>query len=190
MPQGVHPLMAEPVSSLAPDPTSDPAAVSADYMQLQLKRYSAPIKSVLLAQDKVVCGVGNWVADEVLFRSGVHPASPAQSLTRAQVEALTEALHHVLQTAVRILVGNNSRGEGEENEEFPADWMFHRRWGKGKTKKSSAAEEPLPVSLQKITFVTVGGRTSAVSTNQIKSSSSTVSVKAASEKKRKRKADT
>ena len=45
----------------------------------------APIKAVLLDQERVVCGVGNWVADEVLFQSGIHPSTPAAGLDDAQV---------------------------------------------------------------------------------------------------------
>ena len=45
----------------------------------------APIKAVLLDQERVVCGVGNWVADEVLFHSAVYPGTPAGALSDAQV---------------------------------------------------------------------------------------------------------
>jgi formamidopyrimidine-DNA glycosylase len=44
-----------------------------------------------------------------------------------------------------------------ESEKFPEHWLFKHRWGKGKKNKPSA----LPNG-EKIVFLTVGGRTSAV----------------------------
>lgn len=44
-----------------------------------------------------------------------------------------------------------------DSEKFPEDWLFKHRWAKGKKNQSSI----LP-SGEKIEFVTVGGRTSAV----------------------------
>ena len=59
---------------------------------LALARTSrAPIKAFLLDQ-KRIAGVGNIYADEALFRARIHPLRPANRLTRAQAEALTEAI--------------------------------------------------------------------------------------------------
>lgn len=44
-----------------------------------------------------------------------------------------------------------------DSEKFPEDWLFKHRWGKGKKDSSKT----LP-SGEKIMFLTVGGRTSAV----------------------------
>lgn len=44
----------------------------------------APIKAVLL--DQAVCaGVGNWIADEVLYLAGIHPQVVARELAEEQV---------------------------------------------------------------------------------------------------------
>jgi formamidopyrimidine-DNA glycosylase len=51
----------------------------------------APIKAFLLDQ-KRLAGVGNIYADEALFRARIHPLRPANRLTRAQAEALREAV--------------------------------------------------------------------------------------------------
>jgi formamidopyrimidine-DNA glycosylase len=51
----------------------------------------APIKAFLLDQ-KRVAGVGNIYADEALFRAKIHPHRPANRLTRAQSEALRDAI--------------------------------------------------------------------------------------------------
>jgi len=36
---------------------------------------------VLLDQGKLVCGVGNWVADEVLYQAGVLPSAACNTLS-------------------------------------------------------------------------------------------------------------
>ena len=50
-----------------------------------------PIKSVLLDQT-IAAGVGNWIADEVLYHSRLHPEQPAKSLTPAQLRDLRDAM--------------------------------------------------------------------------------------------------
>lgn len=57
-------------------------------------------------------------------------------------------MHYVFTTALDVLA---------DSEKFPEHWLFKHRWGKGKKNQPSA----LPNG-DKIIFVTVGGRTSAV----------------------------
>lgn len=79
------------------EPLSD--AFSAEALAQQLKGRTAPIKQVLLA-GKVVTGVGNIYASEVLFRAGIHPQKPAGKLTHKQVWRLWQAIREVLQQAI------------------------------------------------------------------------------------------
>ena len=64
----------EELAALAPDALEAPAVAA---MRSALSSKSAPIKAVLLDQSAVVCGIGNWVADEVLYMSRIHPATAA-----------------------------------------------------------------------------------------------------------------
>jgi len=84
------------------------------------------IKVILLDQKAVVSGVGNWVADEVFYQSQIHPEQ--KYLTLREGETLLGKLQHILQTAVLCL---------NKNEEFPKEWIFHRRWDKKRHKKRS-----------------------------------------------------
>ncbi len=78
------------VSHLGPDAaTITPAALAA-----VLRGSSAPLKARLLDQSRVA-GVGNLMADEVLWRSGLSPLRPAGSLSRAEVRRLHR---HLLRT--------------------------------------------------------------------------------------------
>jgi formamidopyrimidine-DNA glycosylase len=65
-----------------------------------------------------------------------------------QITELHVALHYVCSTSIGVLA---------DSEKFPEHWLFKHRWGKGK--KNQPAVLP---NGDKITFLTVGGRTSAV----------------------------
>ena len=47
----------------------------------------APIKAVVLMQSGF-SGIGNWMADEILWRARIHPATPAGKLTARQRDVL------------------------------------------------------------------------------------------------------
>ena len=82
---------------LGPEPFS-PAFTGA-HLHALARASRAPIKAFLLDQRKVA-GVGNIYADEALFRARVHPLRPANRLTRAQCEALRDAVVASLQAGI------------------------------------------------------------------------------------------
>ncbi len=55
---------------------------------------SAQIKAVLLDQS-VTAGVGNWIADEVLYQAKIHPTRPASALTTEEVKHLHATIQRV-----------------------------------------------------------------------------------------------
>eukprot|EP01137_Pigoraptor_chileana_P016909 Opistho-2@74168 len=116
-----------------------------EVFRMGLAARGMPIKALLLDQE-FSAGVGNWVADEVLFQAGVHPEVRAKELSDAQSAVLHEKLKYVCETAV---------GLDGECDKYPATWLFHVRWGKGKKNK------PITADGHKVEFLTVGGRTSA-----------------------------
>jgi formamidopyrimidine-DNA glycosylase len=133
-----------PFDDLAPDGLD----FSATHLSFQgLVDNPKGIKSLLLDQRAVVSGVGNWVADEVLYQSAIHPDQAY--LTKDEVYALHSALNNVLATAVNCY---------KSHKDLPPDWLFHYRWGKGKRKGSDVKD----YKGKKITFITSGGRTSAL----------------------------
>lgn len=116
---------------------------SAKELVARLGKRKAPIKAVLLDQT-AFAGVGNWIADEVLYQAKIAPKRLASSLTEKEVAALRKALHDVLDHAVNV---------DADYEQFPETWLFHHRWGGG-----HGAER---VQGQEIVRETVGGRTTA-----------------------------
>lgn len=84
-----------PVDRLGPDA----ATITSAQFKAALSRGSAPLKARLLDQH-FVAGIGNLLADEILWRARVHPGRPVDELTprevgkvfRATQSAVTDAL--------------------------------------------------------------------------------------------------
>ncbi|CAM9735288.1 unnamed protein product [Ectocarpus fasciculatus] len=142
-----EPEASPPISLLGPDPLTHP--LSLETFAAALAKPTAPIKAVLLAQDRVVSGVGNWVADEVCFQACVHPGAACNTLDPEQVAALHARLLSVCREACEARADYTS---------FPKEWLFHHRWGKGKNSEGA----PRVSSGHPIIFDVVGGRTTAI----------------------------
>jgi formamidopyrimidine-DNA glycosylase len=104
---------------------------------------AAPIKAVLLDQS-FAAGVGNWIADEVLYQARISPARPARSLSADEARRLRAAIRLVVGTAVRV---------GADGDRFPRSWLFHYRWGK--------LAGAVDARGRAIRHATIGGRTTA-----------------------------
>ena len=137
----------EPLSANGPDPVIDADIVTEKWLKEKTKGRAVPIKALLLDQ-AFLSGVGNWVGDEVLYQAGIHPAQRADSLSDPQVSKLHASLMYVTKTAVDVLA---------EWAKFPESWLFLHRWNKGKKDATNRTADG-----SKITYVTVGGRTTAV----------------------------
>lgn len=108
-----------------------------------IQKRKAPIKAVLLDQS-VYSGIGNWIADEVLYAARIAPARVANTLSNKETEALHRAIQSILSHAVEV---------DADYERFPKDWMFHVRWGGGKGAQTIGGRQ--------IVRESVGGRTTA-----------------------------
>jgi formamidopyrimidine-DNA glycosylase len=65
----------------------------------RLRNRRAPIKAALLDQ-RTFAGMGNIYADEALWRAGIHPLRPANTLAREDVEGLTRAVKAALRAGI------------------------------------------------------------------------------------------
>ncbi|EKX42614.1 hypothetical protein GUITHDRAFT_141036 [Guillardia theta CCMP2712] len=134
------PRRESPVKDLGFDPLTDMLPL-ADFKDELLSR-SGPVKGALLDQS-FCAGVGNWIADEVLYQARLHPQTPSSSLSLEQVKVEVEAVWQSLQ----MVIGKACEEEADSSK-FPKDWLFHYRWNKKQASKwsndrmgSSAAEE-------------------------------------------------
>jgi formamidopyrimidine-DNA glycosylase len=87
-------------------------------------------------------------SDEIMYDARIHPEQYSNTLSTSQIAQLHKSLHYVCSLAVETRA---------DSSQFPKEWLFKYRWGKGK--KDSANRLP---NGAKVVFVTVGGRTSAV----------------------------
>ncbi|XP_038984108.1 formamidopyrimidine-DNA glycosylase isoform X3 [Phoenix dactylifera] len=128
-----------PISELGPDALNELMQVNEFVDSLSKKKIA--IKALLLDQS-YISGIGNWIADEVLYQARIHPLQIASSLSRESCESLHRCMEEVIQLAVEV---------DADSSHFPIEWLFHFRWGKKFGK----------VNGKKIDFITAGGRTSA-----------------------------
>jgi len=87
-----------PLSQLGPEPFSEQFTV--DLLSEKLQKTNRKIKTVLLDQT-VVVGLGNIYVDEALFRAGIHPERPANSLSHEEICLLHQEIVGTLKEAVQ-----------------------------------------------------------------------------------------
>jgi formamidopyrimidine-DNA glycosylase len=135
------PLSEPPLSALGFDPLLDLPA-PAQFVEL-LRRRSAIIKPLLMDQS-FAAGVGNWIADEVLYQARIDPRRRSDSLSEAEAKRIRSCLKRIVEKAVSV---------DADKKRFPRTWLFHRRWGKNRAAVTARGE--------KIRHITLGGRTTA-----------------------------
>jgi formamidopyrimidine-DNA glycosylase len=103
----------------------------------------APIKAVLLLQDGFP-GIGNWMADEILWRAKIAPARPTSALSDDDRAALLRETRFVARESIRAI--------GAELSDPPRTWLIHQRWKPGGI---------CPRHKIKLNRAAIGGRTTA-----------------------------
>jgi formamidopyrimidine-DNA glycosylase len=102
-------------------------------------RHRGAVKSILLNQ-KVIAGIGNIYADEILFHARIHPATEISRLGDKTLAKLFRATRYILERAIAANADAN---------QMPRSWLLPRR---GKGAKCPRCKRPLKSA-------TVGGRT-------------------------------
>jgi formamidopyrimidine-DNA glycosylase len=102
-----------PLAQVGAEPFS--RKVTPAWLLEQAKGRSRPIKNFLL-DARVVAGIGNIYACEILFAAGLHPATPVGRLTLADWDRVLAETRRILKHAIKkggTTVSNylNSRGE-------------------------------------------------------------------------------
>jgi len=78
----------------------DALAIRPKQLAERLARTKRAIKNALLDQ-RVIAGLGNIYVDESLFDAGIHPLTPANELSPAQIARLNRSIKTVLRRALR-----------------------------------------------------------------------------------------
>ncbi|OAA70495.1 Ribosomal protein S13-like, H2TH [Cordyceps fumosorosea ARSEF 2679] len=134
-----------PLVENGPDPVVDKDRFTEEYLRGKMQSRHVPIKALLLDQ-AMISGIGNWVADETLYHAKMHPEQYCDDFSDVEIKKLYDSICYVCDLAVEKL---------GDSDQFPEHWLFNHRWGKGD--KSSSSQLP---NGEKLSFITVGGRTS------------------------------
>lgn len=71
------------------------------YLKTILKKRKAPIKSILMNQ-KLIAGIGNIYADEILFKAHIKPARIASSLKEDEIKSLVKSASEIIKKAIKF----------------------------------------------------------------------------------------
>lgn len=107
------------------------------------RHYKAPIKAVVLMQNGF-SGIGNWMADEILWRARIHPATPTGKLTARKRADLFRETRFVANKSLRTL--------GKDFSDPPQGWLIHQKW---------KVNGFCPRHRTPLRHATIGGRTTA-----------------------------
>ena len=126
------------------------AGLTADYLQQHFGKRKKAVKECLLDQS-VIAGIGNIYSDEILFAAKIHPARPANSLTKAEWERLAAAVperlaYFIEKNALTPEEYLDSKGQDYRNT------PFLQVYGRG--------GEPCPNCGAALCRMTIGGRSS------------------------------
>ncbi|KAJ1567470.1 hypothetical protein HK405_005852 [Cladochytrium tenue] len=124
------PLNQPPVADLGPDPLLHMPDVQA-FTGLVRER-SRPVKALLLDQS-FIAGIGNWIADEVLYQAHIHPQENTALMTDAELSRLHASIVHITTFACSV---------NADSDQFPDSWLFHHRWYKGKKAAATRSSNP------------------------------------------------
>ena len=86
------------------------------------RRSRTPVKAVLLMQEQFP-GIGNWMADEILWRAGIHPSTHAGRIDPEGQKKIWLETRRVARLALKVI--------GTDWSDPPDTWLFNHRWKDG-----------------------------------------------------------
>nr|WP_281384128.1 hypothetical protein [Pelagicoccus albus] len=125
---------------MPPEPQTD-GFDRAWFDSMLARRKGSVLKALLLQQD-LFPGIGNWMADEILWRARIRPDRKFGSLDDSERSELFDSIRWVSSEALRII--------GKDYSDPPVSWLFKHRWKDGGI---------CPVSGEPLLRENIGGRT-------------------------------
>jgi formamidopyrimidine-DNA glycosylase len=118
---------------------SDALDISLSQFRELLRTHRGAVKTILLNQ-KVIAGIGNIYADEILFHARIHPATEIGRLGEKTVGKLFRATRYILKKAIEAKA---------DMDRMPKSWLLPHRSKGGKCPRCG----------RELKSATVGGRT-------------------------------
>ena len=95
---------------------------SKTFLEEKLRNRGRSLIKPLLLDQSIFLGIGNWMADEILWRIRVNPSVPVGDLGERGKE-LWAATRKVARQAMQVIAPDWSRP--------PDSWLFNHRWADG-----------------------------------------------------------
>ncbi|ASU36263.1 DNA-formamidopyrimidine glycosylase family protein [Mucilaginibacter xinganensis] len=94
--------------TLDPEKNETPDALDFDeqYLEDKLSSTKTPVKTVLMDQ-KVLRGIGNAYADEILYDAKLSPFSPSNKIPAGKVKQLAKSIKKILEDSEKQILKNN-----------------------------------------------------------------------------------
>ncbi|RWY51049.1 DNA-formamidopyrimidine glycosylase family protein [Mucilaginibacter gilvus] len=102
--QGIATPTLNPAKKEAPDAVDDKAGFA--YLKERLGKTKTNVKTVLLDQ-KIIRGIGNAYADEILWNAGISPFSASNKLPEDKINDLVSSIRSVLKNAEKEILKSN-----------------------------------------------------------------------------------
>jgi formamidopyrimidine-DNA glycosylase len=118
----------------------DALEISLSQFKAIVGKHRGAVKAILLNQ-KLIAGIGNLYADEILFRARMHPATEVARVSDKDLMRLFRATRYVLEKAIALKTDFNR---------LPKSWLLTHRGKRGMCPRCGRA----------LKSATIGGRTS------------------------------
>ncbi len=89
--------------------------------QQSLSARKTHIKKILLDQS-VAAGVGNWMADEILYQAKIHPERKVEHMSKQEMQGVFDAMKKVIEVAIE---------NDAHYDDFPEGFLMHFRKADG-----------------------------------------------------------
>ena len=131
---------------------------TAKKFKMMLSNRRGRLKPLLLNQ-QFIAGIGNYLADEILFRASLHPLRTANTLSDTEIKNLHRAIRHIIRKAINF--GGTTfltfRGPEGKRGEFWKKLQIFRKTG-----------EPCPHCKRPVTRIIVAQRSTHLCENKQK----------------------
>jgi formamidopyrimidine-DNA glycosylase len=102
--------------------SDDARDLSFEDFKASMETRKTHIKKILLDQS-VAAGVGNWMADEILYQAKMHPKKKVEDMNEVDIKKVFDAMKKVIEVAIE---------NDAHYSDFPEDFLMHFREKGGK----------------------------------------------------------
>lgn len=97
--------------------SKDARDLTFDEFYISIKNRKVAIKKILMDQS-VCAGIGNWMADDILYQARIHPEQKNDTLIKDKLKGVFEKMQYVIEIAIELEA---------HYIDFPEHFLIHRR---------------------------------------------------------------